>query len=326
MIIPRIGITLGDPGGIGPETVLKALSQKESLPKAQYTLFGSAAVIKEEERELGLQLNIPIRRRIEDTSDLAISLLDIETSLQAVKKGYSSRENGQASFLFFKAAVNEAEKGNLRAIITSPISKKSWSLAGLGWRGHTDYLSQSYPQAVMSFWSDRLNIALLSHHLSLKEALKLVNRRNLFRFFRLLRACTEGIRPGGFHFLVAGLNPHAGEEGLLGREEEKEIEPAVTKAQDEGMSISGPFPPDVVFRRALGHPERVVIALYHDQGLIPFKLEAFERGVNATLGLPFIRTSPDHGTAFDIAGRGMANPQSLIEAIRLALKLSSASF
>jgi len=139
-------------------------------------------------------------------------------------------------------------------------------------------------------------VALFSHHLPLKLALEEIKKENLQDFFLSLHKTIEYIKPGTFHFLVAGLNPHAGEEGLLGSEEEEEIIPAVSHAQKRGMRISGPFPPDTVFRKALNHPERIIIALYHDQGLIPFKLESFEKGVNVTLGLPFIRTSPDHGT------------------------------
>jgi 4-hydroxythreonine-4-phosphate dehydrogenase len=170
----------------------------------------------------------------------------------------------------------------------------------------------------MSFWSDRLRVALLSHHLPLAEALGLVRKDVLLDFFRALNQGVRGIKDGPREFLVPGLNPHAGEEGLLGEEEEREIRPAVEIARNEGIHISGPFPPDTVFRRAIGRPEVLVAALFHDQGLIPFKLEAFEAGASATLGLPFVRTSPDHGTAFDIAGKGMANPESMIEALRLA--------
>jgi 4-hydroxythreonine-4-phosphate dehydrogenase len=174
----------------------------------------------------------------------------------------------------------------------------------------------------MAFWSERLKVALLTHHLSLRAALKKVNRENLERFFISLHRSLKKVNPGGFEFLVAGLNPHAGEDGLLGREEVDTIAPAVKAARGRGLKISGPYPPDVVFRAALGREDVFVIALYHDQGLIPFKLAAFESGVNVSLGLPFARTSPDHGTAFDIAGKNRANPQSFIEAVRLAVALA----
>ena len=174
----------------------------------------------------------------------------------------------------------------------------------------------------MAFWSDPLKVALLSHHVSLKKALGKVTRKTLRDYFLALDRALAGTRLGRFEFAVSGLNPHAGEEGLLGREEIDEIIPAVEDAVRLGVRIKGPYPPDVVFRDAVGRKRVFVIALYHDQGLIPFKLTAFETGVNVSLGLPFVRTSVDHGTAFDIAGRGRANPRSLVEAIRLAAALA----
>jgi 4-hydroxythreonine-4-phosphate dehydrogenase len=324
MNLPKIGITIGDPGGIGPEVVLKALSLKTSLPKANYIIFGSSFVIEEEKQALGLKLDIQPFDRAKEPGPL--TLLEIKSPLKMVKKGFPSKVNGQASHLFFKTALEEAKKGTIQALVTAPVSKNSWNLGGLSWAGHTDFLSQIYPQAIMAFWSERIKIALFSHHLPLKAALEKIKKEDLLEFFLLLHQNIEKIRPGTFHFLVAGLNPHAGEEGLLGAEEKEEIIPAIKSAQKEGIRINGPFPPDVVFRNALDHQDKIVIALYHDQGLIPFKLEAFEKGVNVTLGLPFIRTSPDHGTAFDIAGKGIANPDSMVEAIKLACELSPVSF
>jgi len=325
MTFPKIGITLGDPGGIGPEIILKALLFKNSLPKAHYILFGCSFLIEEEKKALGLELDIQPLNKVETSDSPRLSLFEVKNPLKALKRGYPSRENGEASFLFFKEAIKAAKKGEIQCLVTAPISKKSWSLAGLKWRGHTDYLSQFYPQAIMTFWSEKIKIALFSSHLPLKVALERVKKENLLDFFLSLHQCIEKIRPEKFRFIVAGLNPHAGENGFLGSEETQEIIPAVKKAQEKGIKISGPFPPDIVFRESLSQPHKIVIALYHDQGLIPFKLEAFERGVNLTLGLPYIRTSPDHGTAFDIAGQGKANPQSMLEAIKLAQALSPAS-
>jgi 4-hydroxythreonine-4-phosphate dehydrogenase len=325
MNTPKIGISLGDPGGIGPEIVLKALSSKTSLPKVSYVLFGSSLLVEEEKLALSLEVDIQPIDKAKETIYPSLSLLEVENPLKTIKKGLPTEENGQASFLFFKRAFEEAKKGTIQALVTAPISKQSWKLAGLKWHGHTDFLSQVYPQATMTFWSERIKVALFTHHLPLKAALEKIKKEALFDFFLLLYQHTEKIQPETFQFLVAGMNPHAGEEGLFGSEEEEEIIPAIENAKKEGMRISGPFPPDVVFRKALNHSNKIVIALYHDQGLIPFKLEAFEKGVNATLGLPFIRTSPDHGTAFDIANKRVANPESMVEAIRLAFQLSSRS-
>jgi 4-hydroxythreonine-4-phosphate dehydrogenase len=326
MTLPKIGITLGDPGGIGPEIILKAFSSLNTLPKADYILFGSSRVIEQEKKSLGLDLDIQPFERAKEADSPSFSLFEIKTPLKTVKKGAAYKENGISSFSFLNEAAEEAKKGTIQALVTGPISKHSWGLAGLKWKGHTDFLSQIYPQAIMTFWSDRMKIALFNHHLPLKEALKRVKREKLKDFFLRLHRCFEKIQPERFRFLAAGLNPHAGENGLLGSEEEEEIAPAIKDAQKQGMRISGPFPPDVVFRNALNRVETVVIALYHDQGLIPFKLEAFEKGVNVTLGLPFIRTSPVHGTAFDIAGKGIASSQSMVEAVRLAYSLSQPLF
>lgn len=326
---PRIGITLGDPGGIGPEVVLKALASRKSLPPAHYLILGSSRVVAREKKLLGIDWNPQLLDPVRTEVWPRVSFLEVENPSQAAKlpaKGFPSKENGLASFLYFKHAVQMAGKGVLQAVVTAPISKKSWDLAGIGWLGHTDFLAQSYPQATMVFWSKRMKLALLSHHVSLREALARVSEKNLLRFFLSLQQTLGRIRRRGFEFLVAGLNPHAGEDGLLGNEEQEEVVPAIAKARKKGMDISGPYPPDVVFRHALDKPDKFVIALFHDQGLIPFKLVSFESGVNLSLGLPFVRTSPDHGTAFDIAGKGLADPRSLVEAIRLAWELSTASF
>ncbi len=323
MTLRRIGITLGDPGGIGPEIVLKALAGDYELPEADYVLFGSAPVLRAEEKALGIHIDFDLLKSEISALPGSLTFHEIPSSLGTVKKGVPTAKNGLDSFRSFTAAVAEAREGNLQAIVTAPISKSSWALAGVPWKGHTDYLSQFYRGAIMAFWSETLKVALLSHHVSLKHALKKVNRKSLLDFFLSLHRSLKRVRPGGFAFLVAGLNPHAGEGGLLGREETEEIGPAIKEALRQGIKISGPYPPDVVFRSALGQTDTIVIALYHDQGLIPFKLLAFDKGVNVSLGLPFIRTSPDHGTAFDIAGTNRADSRSLVEAIKLAVAFSS---
>jgi 4-hydroxythreonine-4-phosphate dehydrogenase len=312
----RIGITLGDPGGIGPEIVVRALSAttraalttgSAAAVSPEFVIFGDPDVFRGESDRLGLKLR-----------PVAFSSCTSALAWTSGPRRFPDPDNGAASFRWFEAAVAAARAREIGAIVTAPISKKSWELAGLPWRGHTEYLASLYPGAIMTFWSDALTVALFSHHLPLREALAGVNRTDLLRFFGALRDGVAAVSPGPHEFLVAGLNPHAGEDGLLGREEREEIEPAIREARESGIPIAGPFPPDAVFRSAMGHPEKIVVALYHDQGLIPFKLAAFETGVNATLGMPFLRTSPDHGTAFDIAGKSPADPRSMIAALRLA--------
>lgn len=319
--LPRVGVTLGDPGGIGPEVTLKALAQLTALPSAQYIIFGPARILERESLALGLSPAFRPRRTAA-SGEAGLFHEDPGRGPEADVRGRPDRANGAASFLAFEMAVAEARAGRLDAVVTGPVSKTSWSLAGVKARGHTEYLETYFPDAIMCFWSETLRMALFSHHVSLREALERVKKDRLERFFQILGRALGRLVSGGraFELLVAGLNPHAGEDGLLGNEEQSEVKPAVQAARAAGMPISGPFPPDTVFRQVLGRPDRVAVALYHDQGLIAFKLVAFEAGVNLTLGLPFIRTSPAHGTAFDIAGQGAADPQGMVEALRLAVR------
>ncbi|MBE0711185.1 MAG: 4-hydroxythreonine-4-phosphate dehydrogenase PdxA [Candidatus Aminicenantes bacterium] len=317
MTVPRIGVTPGDPGGIGPEIVVKTLSRPSVLPPAAYVLFADSRIVAAEEKRLGLRLAAR-EWRPEGPREAGVYISHVPASGWAATHGRVSAENGEASFRFFETAVAEARNGRLEAVVTAPISKAAWSLGGRPWRGHTDYLAQFYPGAIMSFWSERLKVALFSHHRPLREAVDAVRKDALVDFLMGLHRALEKIPGGPFTLLVAGLNPHAGEDGSLGLEENEEIGPAIDAARRGGVPVTGPFPPDTVFLRALGKKETVVVALTHDQGLIAFKLEAFATGVNVTLGLPFVRTSPDHGTAFDIAGKGIADSQSMEEALRLA--------
>jgi 4-hydroxythreonine-4-phosphate dehydrogenase len=324
MILPRLGVTCGDPAGIGPEIILKAFSRPGLLPAAHYTLFGSRKLLEKEQRALGIELPLG-NTAFTEHEEGSLALLDLGEPSGSWGKGEPSAEAGRASFRYFEKAVDEARRGCLAAVITAPISKQSWHMAGLSWRGHTEYLDSLFPGAIMAFWSKRMKLALLSHHLPLREALALIKADILLRFFTHLQECLKNVGQAELELVVAGLNPHAGEGGILGGEEDEEIKPAVEQAKAGGLKISGPLPPDVVFRQALDRPGVMAVALYHDQGLIAFKLVAFETGVNVSLGLPFIRTSPDHGTAFDIAGTGKADPESLCQAIRLARQLSTDS-
>jgi 4-hydroxythreonine-4-phosphate dehydrogenase len=323
MTLPKIGITLGDPGGVGPEIVVKAFASMHCLPKAQYILFGSRYVLEQEQGALSLDFFLPSFTSSKDISEPGVFLHEVDCPVYSVEKGSPSKKNGVSSFRYYDKAVKEAQAGNLQAIVTAPVSKHSWNLAGIRWAGHTDYLNHFYPEAIMFFWSKALKVALYSHHLPLGDAIEGVKEEPLFEFFKRLQKYLEKTPLSDHELLVAGLNPHAGEEGLMGSEEVEEILPAIENARKKGIPISGPHPPDAVFRKALNHPDKIVISLYHDQGLIPFKMHSFEQGVNVTLGLPFVRTSPCHGTAFDIAGKGVADPQSMIEAIKLAHRFTS---
>jgi 4-hydroxythreonine-4-phosphate dehydrogenase len=323
MTVPRIGLTPGDPGGIGAEVVLKALAGRGPVPEAEYVLFGDRRLLTEEARALSLPWDFKVWRE-GGPGRRGVFFREVAAPPAADRtRRRPDAANGEASFRFFEAAVAAARSGSLDAIVTAPVSKAAWGLAGLAWRGHTDFLESLYPGAVMSFWSPRLRVALLTHHVPLAAALGRVRRDALLGFFRALHRSLARLEGGPRELLVPGLNPHAGEGGWLGCEEDGEIRPAIEAARAEGIEVSGPYPPDTVFLRALDRPGTMVAALYHDQGLIPFKLEGFGTGVNATLGLPFARTSPDHGTAFDIAGSGGADPRSMLEAFRLAAWFTS---
>ena len=322
MTSPRIGLAAGDPGGVGPEIAAKVLSRLDALPRAAYVLFADPRVVAAEEARLGLRLGLRPWRPDAPTEPGAF-LSPVPGPPGSFETGRVTAANGEASFRAFERAVEEARGGRLGAVVTGPVSKAAWALAGRPFAGHTDYLARLYPEAVMTFWSERLKVALFSHHRPLAEAVGSVRKGALLAFLRSLHRSLGRLPGAPYRLLVAGLNPHAGEAGGLGREEIEEIGPAVEAAAAEGIPAGGPFPPDTVFLKARGEADAVAVALYHDQGLIAFKLEAFAKGVNATLGLPFARTSPDHGTAFDIAGRGAADPGSMEEAVRLAAAFSA---
>lgn len=319
MKTPVIGLTLGDPSGVGPEIVLRILREVSCLPETRFVIFGQTVILEAWSRFLGFE----DRLLSEILSSGNIELQETGEPLTEISPGSPTPAGGQASFEFFRRAVEAASQDKIQALVTAPISKAGWQQAGIKYRGHTEFLETLFPGAIMSFWSDRLKLTLFTHHLPLKEAISRVRRQNLVTFFRNLKRQLERWDLGIEELLVCGLNPHAGEEGALGQEETVEITPAVAEAREAGLNLSGPFPADTIFLKALDKPGKMVISMYHDQALIAFKLLSFERGVNLTLGLPFIRTSPDHGTAFDLAGKGLSNLESFREALWLAWKLAS---
>jgi 4-hydroxythreonine-4-phosphate dehydrogenase len=296
---------MGDPGGIGPEVLLKAL-QKVS---GKYILFGSLRVLLDQSR----RFKIPLDRNSIEVVDID----NIEKPFFGVAPGIS----GKASVEYLDAAFQYFEEGLLEAIVTGPIHKESWHSAGFHFPGQTEYCAHrtGVTEYCMLMAGKQFRIGLLSTHVSLKNALREVKRGNIIRKLRLLDR--EFRKLGWRHprIVCAALNPHAGEEGAFGKEEIEQIEPALREVTAEGIRVDGPIAPEVVFRVAASSRKwDVILAMYHDQAMIPLKLMEFESSANVTLGLPLIRTSPDHGTAFDIAGRGIANPGSMIHAIRLA--------
>jgi 4-hydroxythreonine-4-phosphate dehydrogenase len=285
---PRIAITVGDPAGIGPEIARKAADDARVRAVCEPVLYGPPSGVRFE-------------------------------------PGVLSAEAGQAAYDAICLAVRDALADQVAAVATAPINKLAFARAGLPWKGHTDllgYLTGSQRPAMM-FWSNPLKVVLATVHVPLADVSRVLTRELLDGIIDLTARELPrfGIREP--RLALAGLNPHAGEEGLLGAEEQHVLAPAVEAAKSRGISIDGPFPGDTVFVRASRGAFDAVIACYHDQGLIPVKLLAFGTAVNVTLGLPIVRTSVDHGTAFDIAGQNVADPSSMIEAVLLAARLAS---
>lgn len=292
MTKPRIALTVGDPAGIGPEVVAATMADDDVRAVCEPVVYGPS----------------PDEARASFTT------------------GRVSAASGQAAFDIVVDAVRAAQRGEVDAIATGPVSKAAFAAAGLPWKGHTDLLGHltGASQVAMMFYSEPLRVVLATVHVPLREVPALVTTDAVLALLRLTHESLPAFGYPSPRIAVAGLNPHAGEQGLMGHEDETHIVPAVTAARAEGIRVEGPIPGDTVFLRASRGEFDVVLATYHDQGLIPVKLLAFGSSVNVTLGLPIIRTSVDHGTAFDIAGRGLADASSMKSATRLAARLARA--
>ena len=292
MTLPRIGLTTGDPAGIGPEICEKAAADPRVMEVCHPVLYGPGTV----------------------------------AARANFSPGVGAAESGQVAYESICQATSDALDGRIDAIATAPINKAVWALAGLSWRGHTDLLAHltGASTVAMMFHAERLRVVLATVHIPLADVPRVLTRERVEETVALADAELPHFGIERPRIALAGLNPHAGEEGLLGIEEARVLEPAVSACRRRGIDVSGPLPGDTVFVRATRDEFDVVVACYHDQGLIPIKLLAFGHAVNVTLGLPIVRTSVDHGTAYDIAGRGVAVSSSMVEAIRLAAKLAVA--
>ena len=286
---PRIGITVGDPAGIGPEIATKAAREPRVLEVCEPVLYG----------------------------------MPLDPS---IVPGRISARAGQAAYDAIVKAVDDARHDRIAAIATAPINKEAFAAAGIPWRGHTELLAHltGAPRIAMMFHADVLRVVLATVHIPLAEVPRLLTSARMRETIELTASELPRFGYPAPRLAVAGLNPHAGEHGLMGLEDEAVLRPAVDACRARGIAVDGPLPADTVFVRAMRGEFDAVIACYHDQGLIPVKLVAFGRAVNVTLGLPIVRTSVDHGTAFDIAGRGVADPSSLVHAVLLAASLAAA--
>ena len=326
--MPRIGITMGDPAGIGPEVVLKAVAEEEIRRMCVPVIVGDAQLLAHTARTLDLQSGYDIIRRGEpmpqDLFEPVIYHLDNIGGF--VEPGIESGVAGKAAAGYIEAAVELCAAGSIDAIATAPINKRALFLGGYSFPGHTEFLAHltGSEDCAMAFVAANLRVVLISTHVPLSEAIRLVERDRIIKIIHL--AHRELVRWGieRPRLAVAALNPHGAEGGLFGVEEASEIMPAIEACHGiDDVSVRGPFSADTVFLRASRGEFDAVIACYHDQAMIPVKCLSFGEAVNVTLGLPFIRTSVDHGTAFDIAGKGLAEHSSMLAAIKLAAELST---
>jgi 4-hydroxythreonine-4-phosphate dehydrogenase len=322
MTPPLVALTLGDPAGIGPEIIAKTFAEPGFVKENRIVVIGDAAILERAVRLLGLQLCVNIVSSPEDglfepgTVDL-IAVTDLPEDLPF---GKLNPQAGEAAYLYVERATNLALHGSVAAIATAPLNKEAMHLAGLEYPGHTEIIAEltDTKDYAMMLVAEDLRVIHISTHISLREAIGRVTRERELTVIRLAQGALKKIGVEEPRIAVAGLNPHAGENGLFGTEDARRISPAIADAAEEGIDVSGPWPPDTVFSRARNGDFDVVVVQYHDQGHIPIKLLGFETGVNVTVGLPFFRTSVDHGTAFDIAGTGEADHTSMRAALDLA--------
>lgn len=322
---PVIGITMGDPVGIGPEIIVKAFQERTLLDRCRPLVVGDVAWLTAVSHQLGNRLRInaissPLGGRFEwgGVDVLPGSQLDVAR----ISWGKPTIETGRAMIGYIKKAADLSVRGEVAAMVTAPINKKAMEQAGFDFPGHTELLADrtGTRRVVMMLAGSRLRVVLVTIHMALSEVPDRLTIDGIAETITITaRALKERFGIPAPRLAVAGLNPHAGEAGMFGDEETRLIAPAISRARNSGLDVAGPFPPDTVFYHAAAGRYDVVVCMYHDQGLIPFKLLHFENGVNTTLGLPIIRTSVDHGTAYDIAGTGQADARSLMAAVEMAV-------
>ena len=328
MTPPLVAVTMGDPAGIGPEIIAKTFADPDFHARNRALVVGDAGMLERAAQLVGLPLAI---NEIPEPEDAAFrpgtaDVLQVGGLPADLPFGELDARAGDAAFRYVERATGLASAGRVAAIATAPLNKEAMHLAGHGYPGHTEILADltGTEDYAMMLVTDELKVIHVSTHVSLKEAIK---RAQPERELAVIRLAHESMRRLGVErprVAVAGLNPHAGENGLFGKEDLEKIRPAVKAALEEGVDVSGPWAPDTVMMRARQGHFDVVVVQYHDQGHIPIKLMGFDTGVNVTVGLPFFRTSVDHGTAFDIAGTGKADHASLGAALDLARSLAGA--
>ena len=320
---PVIGITMGDAAGIGPEVIVKSLCESSIQENARPVIIGDLSLLQKTAKSLAINIEFAEFSNETDQST-AIEVIDLKNLPSEIEAGTSSSVTGRASGEYIEKAVGLWKAGSISAICTAPINKESLALGGYNFPGHTEFFADLTGTAdfAMSFFAERLRVILLSTHLSLTDAIKKVKKEKLEKLIRFTDRHLSELLGHRVKIAVAGLNPHASEGGMFGSEEQAEITPAIDECAKDGVEVTGPYSPDTIFVRGFNGEFDAVVALYHDQATIPVKALSFGSAVNVTLGLPVIRTSVDHGTAFDIAGKGIADASSMKAAILLAGELA----
>jgi len=325
--IITIGITMGDPSGIGPEIILKSF-ENTGICDNRIIVVGDYNIMSAVHKILKIKSFNLVRITSVNKCNFnrnTLNILDLQlVDLKNLLPGKVQAASGHAAFGCIRKAVELAQNKEIDAIVTAPLNKEALHLAGYKYAGHTEilaYLSDTKDYAML-LHDKKLSVIHVSTHISLLEAISGLRRERIEKVIELANESMKKLSGAKPRIAVAGINPHAGENGLFGNEEIKEIAPAVKNMREKSFNVEGPLPPDTVFLQAVNGKYDIVVAMYHDQGHIPLKLLGFNSGVNVTAGLPFIRTSVDHGTAFEIAWQGLADENSMVEAIKLSIKLS----
>jgi 4-hydroxythreonine-4-phosphate dehydrogenase len=337
---PVLGVTMGDPAGVGPEIIARACAERAVRDASRPVVIGSAAVMVQALALVGSPLSLHACTDVADCrwDDGTLECLDLaNVDATALARGAVSAAAGRAAYEYIERAVTLAQSKQVAAIVTAPVNKEALAAAGVRHAGHTEILAElsDTRDFAMLLVGEDLKVIHVTTHVALRRVPELVTRDRVLRTIRLAHRTMTDLGQSAAKIAVAGLNPHAGEDGLFGDEEQREIMPAIQAARAEGMHVSGPLPADTLFSRARGGEFDIVVAMYHDQGHIPVKTLGFEydeatrrwvglSGVNVTVGLPFLRVSVDHGTAFDRAWKGIANHESMSEAIETAVRMLEA--
>jgi 4-hydroxythreonine-4-phosphate dehydrogenase len=331
MMKPILGITMGDAAGVGPEVIVKALADEKLYESSRPVVFGDKKIMERAVKIVGSTL---VCHSIESPEDGGrqygtIDIVDLDNLPADLPFAKLDARAGKAAYEYIEAAVKYAMKQQVHAIVTAPLNKEALHMGGCPYPGHTEILGALMGQKDYSMMlvSEPLKVIHVSTHVSLRDACDLVKKE---RVLKVIELADETVKLMGIkkpHIAVAGLNPHSGEHGMFGTEDDEEILPAVNMAVEKGIDVQGPIPPDSVFHRAAIKREfDIVVVMYHDQGHIPLKVLGFETGVNVTVGLPCIRTSVDHGTAFPVAGQGIADSRSMTEALNLGAQMANVKF